>query len=64
MVGWIAKTKRFVFLKDPVADVKVMKQKIEAARSVADTPLKYVCSFSHVLYKLGSFKNVFINWCS
>lgn len=42
MVRWIAESGRFTFLKDTSLEVSTLVEKIQAAKSVEGTPLKYV----------------------
>ena len=40
MVRWIAESGRFVFMKDTETQLSNLKEKIQAATSIKDSPLK------------------------
>ena len=42
MVRWVAESGRFTFLKDTSLEVSILVEKIQAAKAVEGTPLKYV----------------------
>ena len=42
MVSWIAETGRFNFFKDTSLSLSILFEKIQAAKAVEGTPLKYV----------------------